>query len=161
MSSSTSRQLQQTQQRTEWHWLRAHSTVGGLQYSTVQHSEVRISCLRLAIRPQAHDDHTTCGTRVRSPCLCSLLPFIVRMGLCRYLVEAPANVCTPRHLAAAAAHIKAISPERFTLKVGCHWVLRPWHVNHATSRPSCNTLIGAGVSGDPHPMWLCCAPPAH
>ena len=36
---------------------------------------------------------------------------------CRYLVEAPSNVCTPRHLAAAAAHIKAISPERFSLKV--------------------------------------------
>jgi hypothetical protein len=37
--------------------------------------------------------------------------------VCRYLVEAPANVCTPRHLAAAAAHIQALNPDRFKLKV--------------------------------------------
>jgi leucyl aminopeptidase len=37
--------------------------------------------------------------------------------MARYLVEAPANVCTPRHLAAAAAHIQAINPDRFKLKV--------------------------------------------
>ena len=37
--------------------------------------------------------------------------------MARYLIEAPANVCTPRHLAAAAAHIQALNPDRFTLKV--------------------------------------------
>ncbi|GLI60782.1 hypothetical protein VaNZ11_003014, partial [Volvox africanus] len=35
----------------------------------------------------------------------------------RYLVEAPPNVCTPTHLAEAAAHIAAKSPDVFTLKV--------------------------------------------
>eukprot|EP00775_Hariotina_reticulata_P004117 gene4117-4363_t len=35
----------------------------------------------------------------------------------RFLVEAPANVCTPSHLAAAAAHIAALAPDRFTLKI--------------------------------------------
>lgn len=34
----------------------------------------------------------------------------------RYLVEAPANVCTPSHLAAAAAHVAAAAPGRFSLK---------------------------------------------
>lgn len=42
---------------------------------------------------------------------------VVCCGVCRYLVEAPANVCTPRHLAAAAQHIRALNPDRFTLKV--------------------------------------------
>lgn len=37
--------------------------------------------------------------------------------MARYLIEAPANVCTPRHLAAAAAHIQALNPDRFALKV--------------------------------------------
>ncbi|EFJ45167.1 hypothetical protein VOLCADRAFT_106122 [Volvox carteri f. nagariensis] len=37
--------------------------------------------------------------------------------LTRYLVEAPPNVCTPTHLADAAAHIAAKSPDVFTLKV--------------------------------------------
>jgi leucyl aminopeptidase len=35
----------------------------------------------------------------------------------RFLVEAPANVCTPSHLAAAAAHLAALDPGHFTLKV--------------------------------------------
>jgi len=46
-----------------------------------------------------------------SPCCCLF---------CRYLVEAPANVCTPRHLAAAAQHITALNPDRFRLKVVGH-----------------------------------------
>jgi hypothetical protein len=37
--------------------------------------------------------------------------------LCRYLVEAPPNVCTPQHLAAAAADIAAKSPQHFSLEV--------------------------------------------
>lgn len=37
--------------------------------------------------------------------------------LTRYLVEAPPNVCTPSHLAAAAEHIAARAPERFSLEV--------------------------------------------
>ncbi|WIA31378.1 hypothetical protein OEZ86_002277 [Tetradesmus obliquus] len=35
----------------------------------------------------------------------------------RYLVEAPPNVCTPSHLADAAAHIAALAPERLSLQV--------------------------------------------
>lgn len=35
----------------------------------------------------------------------------------RYLVEAPPNVCTPSHLAAAAKHIADMCPERMSLKV--------------------------------------------
>lgn len=35
----------------------------------------------------------------------------------RYLVEAPPNVCTPSHLAAAAKHIAALCPERMSLKI--------------------------------------------
>jgi hypothetical protein len=45
---------------------------------------------------------------------------------CRFLAEAPANVCTPTHLAAAAAHIAALAPDRFKLKVGvrvCLWCM--------------------------------------
>ncbi|MEW5303430.1 MAG: hypothetical protein WDW36_006123 [Sanguina aurantia] len=38
-------------------------------------------------------------------------------SLTRYLVEAPPNVCTPTHLAEAAAHIAALNPEVFTLQV--------------------------------------------
>ncbi|PNH00126.1 putative cytosol aminopeptidase, partial [Tetrabaena socialis] len=34
-----------------------------------------------------------------------------------YLVEAPPNVCTPTHIAEAAAHIAARAPDVFTLKV--------------------------------------------
>jgi Cytosol aminopeptidase family, catalytic domain len=34
-----------------------------------------------------------------------------------FLVEAPPNVCTPLHLADAAAHIAALAPERFSLSV--------------------------------------------
>ncbi|KAG2430377.1 hypothetical protein HYH02_013739 [Chlamydomonas schloesseri] len=37
--------------------------------------------------------------------------------LTRYLVESPPNVCTPAHLAATAAHIAAVAPEVFSLKV--------------------------------------------
>ncbi|KAI8465780.1 MAG: peptidase M17, leucyl aminopeptidase [Monoraphidium minutum] len=37
--------------------------------------------------------------------------------MARFLAEAPANVCTPSHLAAAAAHIAALAPSRFTLQV--------------------------------------------
>ncbi|KIZ06456.1 putative cytosol aminopeptidase [Monoraphidium neglectum] len=37
--------------------------------------------------------------------------------LARFLVEAPPNVCTPSHLARAAAHIAAAAPDRFDLKV--------------------------------------------
>lgn len=36
---------------------------------------------------------------------------------CRYLIEAPANVCTPTYLAHAAEHIAAISPDVMSLKV--------------------------------------------
>lgn len=35
----------------------------------------------------------------------------------RYLVEAPPNVCTPQHLAAAAAEVTAKAPGHFTLEV--------------------------------------------
>jgi len=38
-------------------------------------------------------------------------------GLTRYLVEAPPNVCTPNHLALAAAHIAALSPATMKLEV--------------------------------------------
>ncbi|MEW5309912.1 MAG: hypothetical protein WDW38_001755 [Sanguina aurantia] len=38
-------------------------------------------------------------------------------SLTRYLVEAPPNVCTPTHLAEAAAHIAALNPEVFTLQM--------------------------------------------
>jgi hypothetical protein len=48
---------------------------------------------------------------------CAWCAFNVGALVCRYLVEAPANVCTPRHLAAAAAHIQALNPDRFKLKV--------------------------------------------
>jgi hypothetical protein len=34
-----------------------------------------------------------------------------------FLVEAPPNVCTPSHLAAAAKHIASLKPERFSLEV--------------------------------------------
>lgn len=37
--------------------------------------------------------------------------------LTRYLVEAPPNVCTPQHLAAAAADIAAKAPQHFSLEV--------------------------------------------
>eukprot|EP00877_Chromochloris_zofingiensis_P005013 jgi/Chrzof1/14512/Cz09g05170.t1 len=37
--------------------------------------------------------------------------------LSRYLIEAPANVCTPTYLAHAAEHIAAISPDVMSLKV--------------------------------------------
>ena len=32
-------------------------------------------------------------------------------------MEAPPNICTPTHMADAAAHIAALSPARFSLKV--------------------------------------------
>lgn len=52
---------------------------------------------------------------------CAIMPFqlllLLLLSFFRYLVEAPANVCTPRHLAAAAAHIQALNPDRFKLKV--------------------------------------------
>lgn len=35
----------------------------------------------------------------------------------RFLVEAPANVCTPSHLAAAAQHIADLDPTHYSLTV--------------------------------------------
>eukprot|EP00882_Tetradesmus_deserticola_P030039 GHRQ01033694.1.p1 GENE.GHRQ01033694.1~~GHRQ01033694.1.p1 ORF type:complete len:133 (+),score=61.98 GHRQ01033694.1:127-525(+) len=37
--------------------------------------------------------------------------------MAQFLVEAPANVCTPSWLAAAAAHLAALDPAHFSLKV--------------------------------------------
>jgi leucyl aminopeptidase len=37
--------------------------------------------------------------------------------LIRYLVEAPANVCTPSYLADVAAKIQALAPDLFKLTV--------------------------------------------
>jgi hypothetical protein len=43
--------------------------------------------------------------------------FACVMPGCRYLVETPANVCTPEYLADTAARIAALAPERFQLDV--------------------------------------------
>lgn len=37
--------------------------------------------------------------------------------LCRYLVETPANICTPQYLAETAGRIRDLAPERFSLTV--------------------------------------------
>lgn len=59
---------------------------------------------------------------VHCPC-CPGLPH-------RYLVEAPPNVCTPAHLADAAAHIAAADPQHFSLEVGI------WRGPEACSSPA-------------------------
>ena len=46
------------------------------------------------------------------------LTFPCPVSPCRYLVEAPPNVCTPTHLAEAAHHIAQRFPSTMTLKVG-------------------------------------------
>ncbi len=38
-------------------------------------------------------------------------------GGCRYLVETPANICTPKYLADTAGRIRDLAPERFQLTV--------------------------------------------
>jgi leucyl aminopeptidase len=85
-----------------------YSTV---QYSTVQYSQCsEVQCSAVHAR-YVHHLKRVVGLQTY------IVAFFCLCASCRYLVEAPANVCTPRHLAAAAAHIKAISPERFSLKV--------------------------------------------
>jgi hypothetical protein len=55
------------------------------------------------------------------PRTCPQLPRVVnpsfRAPARSFLVEAPPNVCTPAHLAAAAAHVAGLAPEVFSLKV--------------------------------------------
>lgn len=53
---------------------------------------------------------------VRSPCVWAFDRHLA-CGLSRYLVETPANICTPEYLADTAARIAALAPERFQLDV--------------------------------------------
>jgi len=68
---------------------------------------------------QAPDEQRLLPPRTHARLACPLKPaFSSPPGLvCRYLVEAPPNVCTPAHLADAAAHIAASAPGCFTLEV--------------------------------------------
>ncbi|WIA22459.1 hypothetical protein OEZ85_004757 [Tetradesmus obliquus] len=88
---------------------------GSVRYrSSKAESKVKLGSIRLVL--PAHPDDAACLAALRAAAERGVaLAYGTLMS--QFLVEAPANVCTPSHLAAAAAHLAALDPAHFSLKV--------------------------------------------
>ncbi|KAF8062036.1 LAP1 [Scenedesmus sp. PABB004] len=87
---------------------------GDVRFRSKPQPKIKLEAIRLAVAAEgdAEASHGELLAAARRGAALARGALVTRL-----LAEAPANVCTPRYLAAAAAHIAALDPARFRIKV--------------------------------------------